>query len=363
MSQQIEMLDQPGQRLLQYLVTLLPKVKPGDPRTYTSYKQIHEALGLDQHGQTFGESLKVQGLNSLAGWTAKTSKPGITGLIIDRATLMPGEGYFKLFGRTTDDFGWWREEIERSKSFDWGAYLVQGQDESDSVANAPWTEDELRASVAAYLEMQSYERSGHKFSKSRYYESLSKQFGRGPSAYEYRMQNISYVMSLMGRDWLVGLRPAKNVGSRVAGMIETMIAELEGKPVAPVVAFEIEVRDRVKKAEFPEPQGSDAPRSHTALVTQYQRDPTVKAWVLKAAAGVCECCKTVAPFKGADGFPYLEVHHVIKLAESGPDTIFNAVAVCPNCHRELHYGERAKELVEALYMDVKRLQRGTVSPA
>ncbi|MFM0350878.1 HNH endonuclease [Paraburkholderia sp. RL17-347-BIC-D] len=26
------------------------------------------------------------------------------------------------------------------------------------------------------------------------------------------------------------------------------------------------------------------------------------------------------------------------LAQGGPDTVANAIALCPNCHRERHYG-------------------------
>ena len=39
-----------------------------------------------------------------------------------------------------------------------------------------------------------------------------------------------------------------------------------------------------------------------------------------------------------DGTPYLEVHHKIPLAKDGEDTIENAEALCPNCHREKHFG-------------------------
>lgn len=220
-----------------------------------------------------------------------------------------------------------------------------------------WTKDELRASVAAYLEMQQLDRAGSPFTKKRYYEDLGNRFGRTAKSFEYRMQNISYVMSLMGRDWLSGLKPAKNVGANVAAQIEQLIAEVEGKSVVPVVAFEIAVREDVKKKTLPLPTGSRNPKVVTASVTQYQRDASVKAWVLKQADGTCECCRQPAPFNGADGLPYLEVHHVRKLAENGADTTTNAVAVCPNCHRELHYGDRAKELVEALYKNIKRLRR------
>lgn len=36
--------------------------------------------------------------------------------------------------------------------------------------------------------------------------------------------------------------------------------------------------------------------------------------------------------------PYLEVHHIIFLAQGGDDTVDNAEALCPNCHRRKHYG-------------------------
>ena len=81
----------------------------------------------------------------------------------------------------------------------------------------------------------------------------------------------------------------------------------------------------------------------------------VKAWVLEQADGVCECCRAKAPFQDTNGLPFLEVHHVRKLADGGSDTIGNAVALCPNCHREMHYGMHAKELVERLLSQVQRL--------
>ena len=43
------------------------------------------------------------------------------------------------------------------------------------------------------------------------------------------MQNISYVFSLMGRDWVKGLKPAKNVGVNVFREIGVIIAALENK--------------------------------------------------------------------------------------------------------------------------------------
>lgn len=73
----------------------------------------------------------------------------------------------------------------------------------------------------------------------------------------------------------------------------------------------------------------------------YRRNPDVIAEVLfiaDRAGGTCQRCKKL-PFKrvGTD-VTYLEVHHKIRLADGGDDTLENAIALCPNCHREAHYG-------------------------
>ena len=71
----------------------------------------------------------------------------------------------------------------------------------------------------------------------------------------------------------------------------------------------------------------------------YRRNPDVIVEVLNHAKGKCERCKSDAPFiRAKDNTPYLEIHHWDPLAEGGEDTVENAMALCPNCHRELHFG-------------------------
>lgn len=229
-------------------------------------------------------------------------------------------------------------------------------DASANTDGRPWTREELRASVDEYLKMLESDRAGRPYVKKAVYDTLARQFNRTAKAFEYRMQNISYVLVLMGRQWLPGLKPAKNVGANGV-LIEQFINELERRSAAPTVKFELDVRDALKKTPVAPPPGNANPDTTTATVTQVRRDPSVKAWVLAQASGTCECCNEPAPFQGADGLPYLEVHHVRKLAEQGPDLVSNAVAVCPNCHRELHYGENARQLVERLYARLPRLVR------
>jgi len=97
------------------------------------------------------------------------------------------------------------------------------------------------------------------------------------------------------------------------------------------------------------PEGNEKPRYKLAKNKSYERDPKVVAWVLENANGICEGCDKKAPFiKQKDSSAYLEVHHVKRLASSGRDTIDNAVALCPNCHREAHYGEKKNIFTEKL---------------
>lgn len=71
----------------------------------------------------------------------------------------------------------------------------------------------------------------------------------------------------------------------------------------------------------------------------FRRNPDVIAEVLERANGVCESCKLSAPFiRKKDNTPYLEVHHKLTLAEGGEDIVKNTEALCPNCHREAHFG-------------------------
>ncbi|HMU40888.1 MAG TPA: HNH endonuclease signature motif containing protein [Pseudomonadota bacterium] len=75
--------------------------------------------------------------------------------------------------------------------------------------------------------------------------------------------------------------------------------------------------------------------------SSYRRRIGVIVETLQRAGGRCERCGYPAPFlKDSDGSPYLEVHHKTPLAEDGDDTIENAIALCPNCHRHAHYGKQ-----------------------
>lgn len=86
-----------------------------------------------------------------------------------------------------------------------------------------------------------------------------------------------------------------------------------------------------------------ATESKTPVLTDvttrvYKRSPYVVAEVLLRANGKCQSCKHDAPFQKEDGTPFLEVHHIEWLSKGGEDSVRNAIALCPNCHRQAHYG-------------------------
>jgi 5-methylcytosine-specific restriction protein A len=72
-----------------------------------------------------------------------------------------------------------------------------------------------------------------------------------------------------------------------------------------------------------------------------QRSQWIKLYALCRAQGQCEGCGMAAPFLTPDGQPYLEVHHIRRLSDGGPDHPRWVVAICANCHRRAHYAEDA----------------------
>jgi 5-methylcytosine-specific restriction protein A len=90
--------------------------------------------------------------------------------------------------------------------------------------------------------------------------------------------------------------------------------------------------------------GFDGPVDRAYQTTfAFKRNPKVRKQVLLRANGCCEFC-------GEKGFPqsndtfYVETHHIIALANEGADSLLNVIALCPNHHREAHFGTRALEL-------------------
>ncbi len=91
-----------------------------------------------------------------------------------------------------------------------------------------------------------------------------------------------------------------------------------------------EIKNRAKIAE------SENISTKEVKTIYRERNQYIAEYTKERANGVCDLCGKEAPFKDKNGRPYLESHHVITLAENGPDAIYNTVAICPNCHRKIH---------------------------
>lgn len=93
------------------------------------------------------------------------------------------------------------------------------------------------------------------------------------------------------------------------------------------------------------PEGSAERRESTTSI--YERSPQVRKYVLSRAKGHCEWCDERG-FKTSAGSIYLETHHIQPLSEKGSDTVDNVIALCPNHHREAHFGENSDQFKQAL---------------
>ena len=85
---------------------------------------------------------------------------------------------------------------------------------------------------------------------------------------------------------------------------------------------------------------SGAQKERTRLY--YERSELIRAYVLERAQGHCENCALPAPFTTIKNAPYLEPHHMRRLSDGGPDDPRFMAALCPNCHRRVHYGSDGK---------------------
>ena len=185
--------------------------------------------------------------------------------------------------------------------------------------------------------------------------------------------NISHVVNQLGGVPVKGLLPAPNIGSNTQPILERLVREsgfldvdstIQARTTLPLTVEESDEKaDELRKnwsksgKRVLPPNGFLKAEVYKAETTQRKRCTEVKAWVLYNSQGTCESCGEDAPFMKEGDIPYLEVHHVVHLADEGPDTIENAMAVCPNCHRALHLAHNKAQLVEDIYTKVSRLRR------
>ena len=88
-----------------------------------------------------------------------------------------------------------------------------------------WTKDELSIAVEVYRRMLRLEGTGQDYIKINFLREAQEQLSnRTLKSVEYRMQNISAVLDDLGRPWIPGFKPAKNVGTQVSSRLKELLA-------------------------------------------------------------------------------------------------------------------------------------------
>lgn len=93
----------------------------------------------------------------------------------------------------------------------------------------------------------------------------------------------------------------------------------------------------------------------------YSRNPVIARRALAIACYKCEINPEDPTFiRRNNGKPYTEPHHLVPMAfqnqfDVALDREENIVSLCSNCHNEIHYGQNAAKLIEALYSKRKNL--------
>lgn len=225
-----------------------------------------------------------------------------------------------------------------------------------------WSKEELEAIVELYAELlhnESGQQADIALMLSQGISRIATRLGRDSFDYRLRMSAVSGVLKEMGLTWLAHVQPVHIQHTSDILYIKELVAKLIdiNQDILQVTADPLQLA--LRSAEIVRrglltspPAGSISPHRISATSELFLRDPRVRAWVLSIAKGICECCCRPAPFCKQDGQPYLEVHHFIRLADGGSDTIDNTVAVCPNCHRQLHYGIDSEELRDNMWVRV-----------
>jgi len=220
-----------------------------------------------------------------------------------------------------------------------------------------WSDLELSAALRAYLRLLTKECSGQGTNKAQMRRELiagplSK---RSEASIEMRMANFSAYFDLRGLPWISGYKPRGNIGTTVVSRLDAIFSGMSGE-LTDIQQVRVQAAIKLNYSEpLPLPTGNFQPKTSLSTTTSFLRDASVVAWVLRESKGKCERCDRSAPFQGKDGLPFLEVHHVVFLSQEGRDTIDNAAALCPNCHREAHLGSDPDGFRSELQTKIERL--------
>jgi hypothetical protein len=190
----------------------------------------------------------------------------------------------------------------------------------------------------------------------------------GPRAYGAALRSIRLIeppvsLSIIRKKipeltWAIYPRSVTTVTSGVAAKIRRLISDRRrkgGRDVEDVLldlAGTQELRARALADARPIQAGK------IRMAAYRTRSLPVHQYVLARAQGYCEGCGDQAPFKTKQRMPYLEPHHTIRLADDGPDHPRSVIALCPTCHRRVHYSVDGDKYNLTLMTKLRRLESG-----
>ncbi len=183
-----------------------------------------------------------------------------------------------------------------------------------------------------------------------FFDAVAAAIGVEPNEYTSKQLLAEAIARHLGQDWDSSC-DSRHEAASGGGTVTTeglwrILRGLQQQGASEDQRFELRLRTRMEREQLPrqKPTGADQPERVAGTTMSFKRSADVAEWALKYAKGVCEHCLAPAPFITKDGTAYLEVHHVKPLADGGADTVENAVAVCPNCHRAAHYSKDANSI-------------------
>jgi hypothetical protein len=372
----------PAQAILSQLSGHISRggVVPGNPETFLSYGDVHQALNLPMRRATIGMSLQAQGLEDLALWTKNEKHPAITGLIVDKShdenPLQPGKGYFKLFGKKyPDDIQWWINQIKLSLNYNWNQFL-DGNEANDADETEIPSFTHICIGDPARHDLELIEQAAAKNNNVLDWWNISRFAAPGDRVIFYVKAPVSAFVAC----GVVGRRVTQeddiDRSSRWYDeycfwindpqMLPNRLTLQNAKELFPMWSFlgrpqPMSIPNDNTPAEFVEKfltllqlpplrqtqTASDLwePPARTPTTTYRILRDTQKALKIKIMYEYkCQICEHTIKLPNGDF--YAEAHHIQPLGgpHPGPDVMENIMCVCPNHHAEMDYGVRPIDL-------------------
>jgi len=190
-----------------------------------------------------------------------------------------------------------------------------------------WIHQQLAAAVDAYRWMQQRAIEGLKLNKTQLYRDLALAHGRTPKAWEYRMQNISHVLDQLNEPWIEGLKPAKNVGPEVTGVLIKLLKVAPPTAVSPATVTLLEQqRQLVNESGYFLPENVEDQRDRVLRsIVQRQGQREFRAALLEAYGSKCA-------MTGCGVVDVLEAAHIHRYMGIGTNIVSNGLLLRADIH-------------------------------